>query len=65
MSIWHLIFILAYFSNSKKNVPLRFVPYCCYWEHVGEHIENFGNLKEHCGDTMGAFGNIKIKKKSK
>ncbi len=55
MSIWKPIFILAYFFNSNKNVPLKFVPYCHYWEHVEEHFENFGNLKEHHGDTTRAF----------
>jgi hypothetical protein len=35
------------------------VPWCCFWEHVREHFQNFGNplesLMRFYGNSMGAF----------
>jgi len=35
------------------------VPWCCFWEHVGEHFQNFGNplesLTRFYGNAMGTF----------
>jgi len=36
-------------------------PYCYYWEHVGEHFENFGNPLKIQRATMRTPKSQKIK----